>query len=361
MKRRDLLRATAGTLLAMGSAGIARRSFASSGQVVVASFGGRFQDAQRKAIFTPFEQATGIKVVEATGISLPKIRTMVQTGNVEWDLFVAVSIDLLQLGNAGMLEPVDYSLMDSKVMAEMPAAAKHRYGTGGIYVSQVVAFNTKAFPAGGPQPKSWADVWDTKKFPGKRMLPAGNYAVNPIEAALLADGVPRDKIYPIDLDRAYAALSRIRPEVVKWVNSSSAVPQALVDGEAVAGLAASARIVELRQQGAPVDMSWQDAIYFVDAWAIPKGAPNYRNALKFMEFASRAEQQAALVREMRYGPTNPRALELLTSAERAEICSAPEVLANSLMIDSDWWAGRDASGKTQLERNFDKWNHWVAS
>ena len=39
-------------------------------RIVIGSFGGRFQDAQRKAYFEPFEKATGIGVTEASGISV---------------------------------------------------------------------------------------------------------------------------------------------------------------------------------------------------------------------------------------------------------------------------------------------------
>lgn len=360
MNRRQLLKTGAFAMAAAGLGGIGRRAAAQSGEVVVASFGGRFQDAQRKAIFEPFQAATGIRVVEATGISVAKIRTMVMTGNVEWDLFVAPASDLYVMAAEELLDPVDYSAIDPSLVAELPDAAKHEYGFGGIYVSQVIAYNTEAFPTAAQAPASWADAWNVEKFPGRRMFPAGNYSVTPIEAALLADGVPMDEIYPIDLDRAYAALSRIRPHVAKWVTSSSAVPQALVDGEVSVGYANSARIGELKAQGAPVDFTWNEAIYFVDYWAVPKGAPNFGNAMKFMEFAARAEQQAALVREMKYGPTNPKALALLTAEEQAQVSSSPELLARQLRIDAGWWSSRDDSGRTQMERNFEKWNRWIA-
>src|SRR5687768_218257 len=72
--------------------------------VVVASTGGRFQDGQRKAIFEPFEKATGIKVVEATGPTIARLKAMNMSGNVEWDVAMFVPADFLILNESNLLE-----------------------------------------------------------------------------------------------------------------------------------------------------------------------------------------------------------------------------------------------------------------
>jgi putative spermidine/putrescine transport system substrate-binding protein len=50
-----------------------------SGVVRVRSYGGAFQDAQRKAYFEPFERLSGIKVIEAQGPDPAKVKAMVDT------------------------------------------------------------------------------------------------------------------------------------------------------------------------------------------------------------------------------------------------------------------------------------------
>src|SRR5262249_43857656 len=150
-----------------------------------------------------------------------------------------------------------YGKLDKKVMDELDPHVSHPYGVGALFFSHVVSFNTRSFLE-GHRPRNWADVWDTAQFPGKREMPAGNWdGVSPYEMALLADGVPPDKLYPIDLDRAFRMFDRLKPSVVKWVNAASQPPQALVDGEADLGDAAQARIGELKAAGAPVDFSWE--------------------------------------------------------------------------------------------------------
>ena len=70
--------------------------------------------------------------------------------------------------------------------------------------STVIGWNTKTY--GDQRPQSWADFWDVKKFPGTRSY---RNAVPTLEPALMADGVPRDKVYaalsaPGGIDRAIA-------------------------------------------------------------------------------------------------------------------------------------------------------------
>src|SRR5215472_5137507 len=84
-----------------------------SGVVRVCSYGGAFQDAQRKAYFEPFERLSGIKVIESQGPDPVKVKAMVDTKNVEYDVgeFDRGSVlNLLKVGN--YWEEIDYDLVD---------------------------------------------------------------------------------------------------------------------------------------------------------------------------------------------------------------------------------------------------------
>ena len=68
-------------------------------------------------------------------------------------------------------------------------------------------------------PTSWADFWDTKKFPGKRGLRKG--AKYTLEFALMADGVAREDVYPLletdeGVDRAFDKMDGIRSGLQLW-------------------------------------------------------------------------------------------------------------------------------------------------
>src|SRR5215204_4441359 len=89
------------------------------GQVVISSWGGSFMDAQREAFFAPFQQESGVTVVETTTPEFAKIRAMVESGNVEWDVVNIVPSDYLALVELGMLEELDYSGWDKKILDDV--------------------------------------------------------------------------------------------------------------------------------------------------------------------------------------------------------------------------------------------------
>lgn len=328
------------------------------GRVVVASWGGTYQDSLREAIFRPFERATGIKVIEATGPMMAKIRAMVKSESPEWDVMSVLPGDFLQLSTEGLLHRLDFAAMNQSTFADFEKDAVQPFGVGMFVYAKVISFNTRKYTqANGP--KSWADVWDVKKFPGPRILDAGNTFVPPIEYALLADGIAPQDLYPLDFKRAYAALSRIRPNVVKWTSTTAMQPESLISGEAVIGPATLGRIQQAKEQGAPVDYVWNQALTEFDYWAILEGAKNQENAYKFIEFASRPESQAALAKLQVLGPLNKKAFDLIP-AERAKLLPTyPENKAASIELSPAWWAKRNSSGKSNLEINNALWNTWI--
>ena len=71
------------------------------------SWGGAFQDAQREAYFKPFQELSGITVVESEGPDLSKIKAMVDTGNVEQDVVQLDRSDVILLEKQGDLLGTD--------------------------------------------------------------------------------------------------------------------------------------------------------------------------------------------------------------------------------------------------------------
>jgi putative spermidine/putrescine transport system substrate-binding protein len=326
--------------------------------VTVSSWGGSFQDAQRDAIFKPFEKETGIHVVETTGPSFAKIKTMVSAGNAEFDVGEVTPSDYLSAVRENLLEKLDYSKIHPSILSEIDKQFILDYGLGVMLYTKVLAYNTTKFPP-GKHPKTWAEMWDVKTYPGPRVVEAGDYVVPPIEYALLADGVPKDKLYPLDLDRAYKSLAKLRPNVVRWSTTAAMQPQAIVDGEAYVGAVTLGRVVALKESGAPIDFEWDGGLAQVDYWAIPKGAKNYNNALKFIEFASRPEIQAALAKLQVLGPVNKKAFDFIPPDRAKQLPTYSENLAKEVFIQPGWWSEVGPDGKTNQQRNNAMWSRWV--
>jgi len=324
-------------------------------QIVVTSWGGAYQEAQRKAYFEAFTKATGIKVVEATGPDAAKIKAMVASGNVEWDVVDVSLATALVLAEQGLLTPIDYSQFDPATRAAIPDEFRLPFAVGNETWSVVMAYRKDRYAEG---PKTWKDFWDTTKFPGKRAFLDSTFVAPVLEIALLADGVDPKAMYPIDMPRAFRSLSKLRPSVVKWTGSSSVMQQMLTDGEADLVVIANGRMEGIQKAGVPAGFTFNQQMILSNYWLVPKGSKNAEAAMRFIAFVSRAEQQAEFARLQPWGPTNRDAFKTISPARQAELPTAPGNVTNALFSDGQWWAKKGADGKTNLENYVKAWNTW---
>ena len=96
---------TTGLLAASALAGTSRIATAQAQELVFASFGGAYQDGIRKAWIEPFTKATGIRVREDTNPQIARIKAMVDTNTVTWDVVTGGGTSLMQGVDAGLFEP----------------------------------------------------------------------------------------------------------------------------------------------------------------------------------------------------------------------------------------------------------------
>lgn len=315
-------------------------SLKGSGEVSVCSYGGAFQAAQREAYFKPFEQLCGIKVIECEGPDVVKVKAMVDTHTVEYDIGEFDYGDVLNLeGKGDYWEKIDYSLFDT---AHIAPAYRHPYGCDMLPYAQIFAYRTDAFH--GAKPTGWKDFWDLQKFPGPRTMMAGTGGLIPeLEFAEIAASTPVDKVYPIDIQAAYASLAKIKPAVVKWWEAGAIPAEMLNDNEVVMGTAWNGRIADIQASGAPVEIVWHQGTLKRDAWAILKGASNRENAQKFCAFITLPISQARLSLLIPYGFVNNLTVQYIPPARLAELPTAPMIEKQLFFYDSVWWAyHRDA-------------------
>jgi putative spermidine/putrescine transport system substrate-binding protein len=319
-----------------------------SGEVRVQSWGGALQEAQRKAYFEPFQELSGIKVIESEGPDLSKIKAMVDTGNVEQDIVQIDRSEVILLEKQGdYWEPIDYSLFDTDNIDE---THRYKYSVDMLPYATVIGYRNDVFAEG---PSGQFDFWDVEKFPGPRSTEAGSGGVLPfLEAALIADGVSMDEVYPIDIERAYASLARIKPDVVKFWEAGAQPAQMLTDNEAVMVHSWNGRMYAIQQEDAPVTVQWNEAMLATDVWTIPKGAANAENAQKFIAFITLPVSQARLSYLIPYGSVNKASAEMMTPEQLENLPTAPAYLEKMFVKDIDWWVeNRDAVTN--------RWNEWI--
>lgn len=315
-----------------------------AGSLVFVDWGGTNTDARIEKNIKPFEEKTGIKVTVVTPSDYAKLIAMVENGTTEWDVMNCDAYWGVYAGKKGYLEPIDYKTVTEK----LDKAVELEHVVGAEVYDSVISYNSDKY-TDDSAPKSWADFYDLQKFPGKRAV--WQYPVTVLESALLADGVPMDKLYPLDLDRAFAKLDTIKNSIVWWTKGAQPA-QMLSTGEADIALAWSGRIMNAKDEGAPLGLTYNEGMRIAAGWVVPKGAPNKENAMKFINFISSAEQQAAFSSQIPYGSTNPEAVKLLSAEQIERIGQTPEQVAHEFYIDNDYWADH-------LTEVVDRFNAWL--
>lgn len=345
LDRRKFLSTAAGAAVATGAAPFAITSARAAEQLVFAGFGGAYQTGQQKALFEPFEKATGIKIVQTTGVDLAKLRAQVQSGNVEWDFLSLPDRLRYTAVRDGLVMPLDYGVIDARKI--VPALVTP-HAVGGVTIPMLMAYSTKSFK-GDKVPRTWKDFWNIGGLPGQRGMYNG--PVYSLEFALIADGVPKDKLYPLDLDRAFKSMDKIKSRVVWWSQMSQPGPL-LQSGEIA--VTPSVRAITAMLEGEPLAVSYEGAALTYEAWVVPKGSKSSANAMKFINFALQPRQQAELTKYIAYGPTNSDAESLVDAKVRTHLSSNPENAAKGFLLSGDYWG-------SNLDKITERWNEWRLS
>lgn len=342
--RRRVLRlagATAGALAVPGAL------WAQGKQIVVSDPGGPYTTAYRKAFYDPFEKATGIKVVSVARESQPLAQfiAMVQTKNYIWDVTtLTLSGEIPLLEARGLLEPI--GLKASDFPGVMPEAVTPNWLGVDVYAT-TIAYRTDKFGANGP--KTWADFWDVKKFPGRRSLRRN--PLDTLEQALMADGVPADKLYPLDLVRAFKSLDKIKPHVSVWWTSGAQSMQLIQSGEVDMISCWNGRSQAAVDGGAPVTINWNQGLYSIEGWGIPKGTPRADLAKQFVKFCADAKAQSAITDDLAYGPTNLKAYEFIDKKRATVLPTAPANIQGMILPSPDWWH----QNREKVNERFNAW------
>ncbi|WP_189380802.1 ABC transporter substrate-binding protein [Gemmobacter nanjingensis] len=332
------------TMFALAVASALTAHAAMAEDMVFTSWGGTTQDAQAANWAQPFTEKTGTGVMQDGPTDYGKIKAMVEAGAVTWDVVDAEFDWALQAGKQGLLEPLDFTVIDK---AKLDPRFVSDYAVGSFYYSFVLGWNPANFS--DAQPATLADLFDTTKFPGKRTFYKWS-APGVIEAALLADGVAPDALYPLDLDRAFAKLDTIKSDIIWWEGGAQS-QQLLASGEAPIGFFWNGRLAALQADGMPVGISWDQNITAADALVVPKGTAHKDAAMKFIAQATSAEGQAAFAAATGYAPVNLGSADLMDPAVRATLPDAQTAV--QVNADMAYWAEhRDEIGN--------RWYAWQA-
>ena len=332
--------------------------------ITVVSWGGSYGRAVDAGAIIPFTEATGIPVtVEDYNGGLAEIRAQVDVGNIHWDVVSLEIADAVRACDEGLLEPIDIHALppghDGTPAAEdFVPEAQTACGAGFLYASTVYAYS-EDHVAGG-EPATMADFFDLEKFPGRRgmrRVPQGN-----LEFALMADGVPRDQVYPTlatpsGLDRAFRKLDTIKDEVTWW-EAGAQPQQMLADGEVLMSTAYNGRVFNARVlEDRPFVIVWDGQLLAVGQLGILRGTPRLQEALSYLAFATSAESLARIGRRITYSPTRRSGMPLVTThipsgvEMGSHMPATPANAARALLYDWSFWVDY----QDELNERFSTW------
>jgi putative spermidine/putrescine transport system substrate-binding protein len=306
---------------------------AQSGELVFVNWGGDAGTAYDEAYGKAFLAEAGITVKQdGSGPTEGAIAAQVESGKPAWDIVDADPFSAETLGKKGMMEPIDYAVVDKDKMRE---GFGWEYSASSYFYSYIIAYDAAKF--GDNPPTGMADFFDVEKFPGKRAL--YKWGAGMWEAALLADGVAREQLYPLDLKRAHDKIAAFKEHVVAYWGGGSESQSILLNGEASMALVWStrAKLIEM-DSGGSVKFIWDQGLIAPGAMAVLKGNPGGReNAMKFIASAQDPAKQVIMFNMLGQGPANPAADALLPPEEARFNPVDPANFAVQIPLEMAWY------------------------
>ena len=333
---------SAAAALAIGVAGCSAGE-GDAGQVVVANYGGVTLEGFEEAYFNDFTADTGIQVVSADA-DVARYVQMSDSGQSEWDTIDADGFANIDWINRELVQPYSDDVPRSSLVPEEYQA----YIAGAYTQSFVLAYRESALDTA---PTSWADFWDVDGFEGERGWPG--YYIGTAEAALLADGVAADDLYPLDFDRAFEKLDEIKPELTLY-ESYAAAAQGLQAGSVDMILLPNGRVTPMMLEDDDIRIMWDENLFYpFTGFTLSAGAPNPEAMNQLAVYLQDPERQARFAEITGYGPTVEGALELIDPAIAEHLPGTDEHMINAVTVDQVVLA-------EQTDEYIERFSSWLA-
>jgi spermidine/putrescine transport system substrate-binding protein len=149
-------------------------------------------------------------------------------------------------------------------------------------------------------PKHWDDLWD-KQYENQVLLLDDTREV--FSMALISLGYSPNDENPKHIQKAYQKLLQLRPNIKLF--ASDAVPNLIIDEDALIGIAWSADIVKAQKENPHIGFILPDEGYIIntESFAIPKNSNNIQAAYTFINFMLKPENLALMTLKNHFPPT----------------------------------------------------------
>ena len=338
--------------------------------LTIVSWGGAYTASQQKAYHDPYMKLhPDIKIIndDSAAEGLAKLRAQVEAKNITWDLVDMVASDAITACDDGIAATIDPDKDLAPAPDGTPASKDFLEctlspGGSNCFIPQIVYSTTFGYRTDkvASKPTSVCDVFDLKKYPGKRALE--KKPINNIEWALLCSGVAQKDLYKVmstkaGIDKAFKKLGTIKSQVVWWTKGAQP-PQLLADGEVVMASAYNGRLFSaIAEKKQPIGMLWDYQVFDLDGWVVPKGGKNHAAVMKYLRFATDTQRLADQAKYISYGPARKSSAPLVGKHATLGIDMKPHMPTNpknaktTILFNYEWWADNKAS----LDERFNAW------
>lgn len=301
---------------------------AQSRGISVTCWGGAYEKAVRTAFAEPFTKETGIPVTLINSADLARMKVQVDSKNVSWDVFDSIGPQIVSGARNGLWETLDPAIVKTAgLVTKTPAAYVGTYSyAGGL------GYDPKRTPD-GKHPTTYAEFWDVKKFPGRRGL-RPRVSEN-LEMALLADGVSPDKLYPLDIERAFKMMDRIKPAIRKWIETTPETVTLIANNELDFTYTYLSRVLPAQRAGTSIAMSMKQTLNSLEYLAVPKYGKNTKAAMQYVAFCLRPDRQAAFCDMVEFTPNAAEAMKLVSATAKQRMPDMHD--PNAVIINDTWW------------------------
>ena len=325
-------------------------------RLTVTTWPGVYGRSQAIAMLHPYgeQKRVNVRIAEYDG-GLDHLREEVSAHVYDWDVIDFELDDATAACRAGLLEPVDAASLPrgsdgTEAADDFVKGAIGPCWVGNVVFSQIIAYTPGRF-ASRP-PKSLADFFDIKTFPGPRALRRSSAKFN-LEMALLADGVAPSQVYPLlstamGVRRALAKLASIGSSIVWWTQPSEPVDM-LAHGRVALATVLNGDAYDAQRNGRVVGVVWDRQLYELDVFGVPRGDHRKARAMDFIRFATGSVPLARAAEWVPYGPARRSSLKLVGknpefgNPMEPYLPTANQNFATAFAIDDGWWLTHGAA------------------
>lgn len=332
MKKTILLLVLSGFIIFLNSC---NNSSNKKNELVIATFGGDWGNAQRKIWFDEFEKEYNTKITEVEyngDYNLTKAKAL----SGEWDIIDIEELEMLRGVEDSLWLPINYENISKESIIKNAALD---YAVGSVAYSIVIGYDSEMFPNGSV--KGWESFF-SKNFSGKRgFRTAPQYIV---EGIWLAHN-PTLSLYNLPIEETSKKIREYFKEFKDSFGVDNIItfetygqPQDLIKRKTVSmAYGTNGRMMAEKLNGANIDICWNQSILTIEYYVISKKTKHSDLSQKFIDFILNKKNQAKMGKFIPYGPVNKDAFEELTDEEKSLLPTSPDIYPKTVLYKAGWW------------------------